>query len=107
MIKVKLTNPQNMKCFGGLIVTHQKGILSDYSIELTNSDDYDYEFVDMDKFINKGLLIEESARYGIESMSKKTGDYFLFHGGGATDLLGAYEVFTECDAKFLFKKANV
>ena len=74
-------------------------------MELTDSDDYDYEFVDMDKFIKKGLSIEESAKYGIESMSKKTGDYFLFHGGGATDLLGAYEVFTECDAPFLFKKA--
>ena len=65
MIKVRLTNPQNMKCFGGLLITNQYGLLSDYSIELTNSDDYDYEFVDMDKFIKKGLSIEESAKYGI------------------------------------------
>ena len=70
MIKIKLTNPQNMKCFGGLLITNQHGLLSDYSIELTNSDDYDYEFVDMDKFIKKGLLIEESAKYGIENMSR-------------------------------------
>ena len=62
MIKIRLTNPQNMKCFGGLLITNQFGLLSDYSIELTNSDDYDYEFVDMDKFIKKGLSIEESAK---------------------------------------------
>ena len=83
MIKIRLTNPQNMKCFGGLLVTNQYGLLSDYSIELTNSNDYDYEFVDMDQFIDKSVSIEDSSKYGIENMSKKTGDYFLFHGGGA------------------------
>tara|TARA_Y100001937_G_scaffold16448_1_gene22721 strand:- start:2652 stop:3668 length:1017 start_codon:yes stop_codon:yes gene_type:complete len=105
MIKIRLTNPQNMKCFGGLLITNQYGLLSDYSIELTNSNDYDYEFVDMDQFIDKSVSIEDSAKYGIENMSKKTGDYFLFHGGGATDILGGYEVLIESNAKFLFKKS--
>ena len=103
MIKIKLSDNSNMKCFGALLISNQMGILSDYSIELTNSDDYDYEFVDMDQFIDKSVPIEDSAKYGIENMSKKTGDYFLFHGGGATDILGGYEVLTESNAKFLCK----
>ena len=104
MIKIRLTNPQNMKCFGGLLVTNQYGLLSDYSIELTNSNDYDYEFVDMDQFIDKSISIEDSSKYGIENMSKKTGDYFLFHGGDSTSIMGAYEVFIESNAKYLFRK---
>ena len=35
----------------------------------------------------------------------KKHDYFLFHGGGATDILGGYEVLIESNAKFLFKKS--
>ena len=103
MIKVKLSDNSNMKCFGALLVTNQMGLLSDYSIELTNSDDYDYEFVDMNQWTQKGKSLKESVNYGIENMSKKSGDYFMFHGGGGTDLLGGYEVFIECDAKYLFK----
>ena len=105
MIKVKLSDNNNMKCFGALLVTNQYGLLSDYSIELTNSSDYDYEFVDMNQWTQKGKSLEESVNYGLENMSKKTGDYFMFHGGGGTDLLGGYEVFIDCDAKFLFKKS--
>ena len=29
----------------------------------------------------------------------------MFHGGGATDILGGYEVLIESNAKFLFKKS--
>ena len=105
MIKIKLSDNSNMKCFGALLVTNQMGMLSDYSIELTNSDDYDYEFVDMNQWTQKGKSLKESVNYGIENMSKKSGDYFMFHGGGGTDLLGGYEVFIECDAKYLFKKS--
>ena len=64
MIKIRLTNPQNMKCFGGLLVTNQYGLLSDYSIELTNSNDYDYEFVDMDQFIDKSVSIGKNCVIG-------------------------------------------
>ena len=41
---------------------------------------------------------------GLGNLSKKTGDYFLFHGGDSTSIVGAYEVFIESNAKFLFKK---
>ena len=102
MIKVKLTDSSNMKCFSGLI--HTKDLLRDYSIDITDSDDYDYEFVHADEFVNLSLPLQESIDRGIDNISKKSGDYFLFHGGDSTSIMGAYEVFIESEAKFLFKK---
>ena len=102
MIKVKLTDSNNMKCFSGLI--HTKDLLRDYSIDITDSDDYDYEFVHADEFVNLSLPLQESIDRGIDNLSKKSGDYFLFHGGDSTSIMGAYEVFIESEAKFLFKK---
>ena len=102
MIKVKLTDSSNMKCFSGLI--HTKDLLRDYSIDIADSDDYDYEFVHADEFVNLSLPLQESIDRGIDNLSKQSGDYFLFHGGDSTSILGAYEVFIESEAKFLFKK---
>ena len=102
MIKVKLTDSNNMKCFSGLI--HTKDLLRDYSIDITESDDYDYEFVHADEFVNLSLPLQESIDRGVDNLSKKSGDYFLFHGGDSTSIMGAYEVFIESEAKFLFKK---
>ena len=45
MIKLKLSDPKNVKCFGALLVA--QNILPNYSIQLTTSNDYDYELVDM------------------------------------------------------------
>ena len=53
MIKVKLSDNQNMKCFSGFI--HTKDLLRDYSIDITDSDDYDYEFVDANQFLKSYL----------------------------------------------------
>ena len=102
MIKVKLTDSSNMKCFSGLI--HTKDLLRDYSIDIADSDDYDYEFVHADEFVNLSLPLQESIDRGIDNLNKKSGDYFLFHGGDSTSIMGAYEVFIESNAKFLFKK---
>jgi hypothetical protein len=102
VIKVKLTDSNNMKCFSGLI--HTKDSLRDYSIDITDSDDYDYEFVHANEFVNLSLPLQESVDYGIENLSKKSGDYFLFHGGDSTSIMGVYEVFIESNAKYLFKK---
>ena len=41
MIKIRLTDPSNMKCFSGLLQT--KDLLREYSIDITDSSDYDYE----------------------------------------------------------------
>tara|TARA_R110000822_G_scaffold363_3_gene1596 strand:+ start:16351 stop:17364 length:1014 start_codon:yes stop_codon:yes gene_type:complete len=102
MIKIKLSDSQNIKCFSGLILS--KDILNDYSIQLTDSNDYDYEFLGSDEFLNLSLPLNESIDWGLENISKKTGDYFLFHGGDSTSIMGAYEVFIKSNAKYLFKK---
>ena len=79
MIKIKLSDISNMKCFSGLI--HSKDLLRDvYSIDITTSDDYDYEFVDANRFLNLSLTLKDSVDWGLEQLSKKTGDYFLFQG---------------------------
>ena len=102
MIKIRLTDPSNMKCFSGLLQT--RDLLRDYSIDITDSSDYDYEFVDASEFMNLSLSLEKSIDQGRENMAKKSGDYFLFHGGDSTSIMGAYEVFVESNAKYLFKK---
>tara|TARA_R110000824_G_scaffold110332_3_gene258304 strand:- start:1507 stop:2520 length:1014 start_codon:yes stop_codon:yes gene_type:complete len=102
MIKIKLSDNQNQKCFSGLIIS--KDMLKDYSIDITNSGDYDYEFIDANQFLTLSLPLQESIDNGLENLSKKSGDYFLFHGGDSTSLMGAYEVFIESNAKYLFKK---
>jgi hypothetical protein len=91
-----------MKCFSGLIIS--KDMLKDYSIDITDSDDYDYEFIVTNEFVKSSLPLKESIDWGLENLSKKSGDYFLFHGGDSTSIMGAYEVFIESNAKYLFKK---
>ena len=85
MIKIKLSDNQNMKCFSGLIYT--KNLLKDYSIDITDSDDYDYEFVDATQFVDLSLPLRDSIDMGLENLSKKSGDYFLFHGGDSTSIM--------------------
>ena len=102
MIKIKLSDNQNIKCFSGLIISKDR--LRDYSIDITDSDDYDYEFIDTNQFLKLSLPLKESIDWGLENLSKKSGDYFLFHGGDSTSIMGVYEVFVESNAKYLFKK---
>ena len=102
MIKIKLSDPNNMKSFSGFI--HTKDLLREYSIEITDSNDYDYEFIHANEFVDTNLPLQQSIDMGLGNLSKKTGDYFLFHGGDSTSIVGAYEVFVESNAKFLFKK---
>ena len=64
-----------MKCFSGLI--HTKDLLRDYSIDITDSDDYDYEFIEANQFLDLSLPLKDSVDWGLEQLSKKTGDYFL------------------------------
>ena len=53
MIKIKLSDNKNIKCFGGILLS--KDILSDYSMEITDSNDYDYEFVTANEFLDLSL----------------------------------------------------
>ena len=77
----------------------------DYSIEFTDSDDFDYMFVGMSDFINKQIPLQESVERGVENLEKLTqgGDYFLFDGSDSTSLMGAYEVLEQSNAIYLFK----
>ena len=102
MIKIKLSDPNNMKSFSGFI--HTRDLLREYSIEITDSNDYDYEFIHSNVFVDTNLPLQQSIDMGLKNLSKKSGDYFLFHGGDSTSIVGVYEVFTQSDAKFLFKK---
>jgi len=104
MIKVKMLNPnfdRNVPTFNPLI--RVKDMLRDYSIELTESDDFDYMFVGMSDFLDKQKPLRESIDWGLENLSKITGDYFLFDGSDSTSLMGAYEVFEQSNAIYLLK----
>ena len=57
----------------------------------------------MHDFIDKKKSLQESIEYGLENLSKISGDYFLFDGSDSHSLMGAYEVFTQSNALYLFK----
>tara|TARA_R110002153_G_scaffold92084_2_gene223878 strand:- start:12702 stop:13745 length:1044 start_codon:yes stop_codon:yes gene_type:complete len=104
MIKVKILNPtlgRNEITFRPLIQNRNR--LKDYSIDITDSDDYDFLFVGMHDFLDKKKTLEESIDYGLSSLSKISGDYFLFDGSDSTSLMGSYEVFSQSNAIYLFK----
>jgi len=104
MIKIKILNPtkgRNEPTFRPLLFV--KDMLRDYSIEITESDDFDYMFVGMADFINKGVLLQDSIDWGLEKLSNITGDYFLFDGSDSHSLMGAIEVFEKSKAIYLFK----
>ena len=108
MIKVKIQNPdvdRNRPTFYPFI--RYRNLLRDYSIDITESDDFDYLFVGMHDFINKKIPLRDSINYGLENLSKISGDYFLFDGSDSTSLMGAYEVFKESNAVYLFKNQKL
>lgn len=102
MIKIKLSDPTNMKCFSGLL--HAAPILSDYSMQLVTDGSYDYELLATNEFVKSDLPLQQSIDFGVENLASKSGDYFLVHGGDSTSLMAAWEVFNQSSAKYLFKK---
>lgn len=73
MIKIKLSDPNSMKCFSGFI--HAKDLLKEFSIDITITDDY--KFIDASQFVNLAMTLDESVKWGIDQISKKTGDILL------------------------------
>tara|TARA_Y100000034_G_scaffold135900_1_gene209713 strand:- start:1651 stop:2682 length:1032 start_codon:yes stop_codon:yes gene_type:complete len=111
MIKVKILNPQkdrNEPTFRPLTFIRDM-LYSDYSIELTTDDDYDYMFVGMSDFMNKKKSLKDSTEWGLQNLEKVTegGDYFLFEGSDSTSLMGGYEVFDKSKAIYLFKNQTL
>ena len=112
MIKIKILNPHGSDAMDNFCDRNRddfaklyrvKDMLRDYSIDITESDDYDYLFVGMSDFIDKKVSLKRSIEKGLENLSKITGDYFLFDGSDSTSLMGSYEVFKESKAIYLFK----
>ena len=107
MIKVKIQNPTlgrnepTFRPFGFI-----QDMLRDYSIQFTDSEDFDYLFIGMHDFIDKKKSLKDSIDYGLENLSKIDGDYFLFEGSDSTSLMGGYEVFEQSDAIYLFKNRD-
>jgi hypothetical protein len=106
MIKIKVLNPtedRNEPTFRVLMSCSEA--LKTYSIEITDSDDYDYLFVGMNDFINKKLPLQDSIDWGLENLHKISvyGDYFLFDGSDSTSLMGSIEVLEQSNAVYLFK----
>lgn len=106
MIKVKILNStsgRNKPTFAPIL--RVKNMLRDYSIDITDSDDFDFLFIGMEDFIDKKKLLKESIDWGLENITKygDNGDYLLFDGSDSTSLMGAYEVFEQSEAIYLMK----
>ena len=110
MIKIKIHNQfydRNELTFRGLHFA--KDVLRDFSIELTDSDDFDYMFIGMSDFYDMSLSIEDSVEWGLENLQKITngGDYFLVDGQDSTSLFGAYDTFEISDAIYLLTNCKL
>lgn len=104
MIKIKILNSQkgrNEPTFRPLMMIRQR--LLDYSIELTDGDDFDYLFVGMSDFIDRKKSLQDSIDYALGWLEDLDCDYFLFDGSDSTSLMGSYEVLRDGNAKGLFK----
>ena len=104
MIKVKILNPtlgRNEITFRPFL--QLKNHLRDFSIDITDSDDYDFLFIGMADFIDKSVSLQDSINYGLETISNISGDYFLFDGSDSTSFMGSLEVFENSNAIYLFK----
>ena len=104
MIKIKIANPtkgRNEPTFRPFFFV--KDLLRDYSIDITESDDFDYLFIGMEDFVNKKKSLQDSIDWGVKNLSEIKGDYFLFDGSDSTSLMGSYEVFKQSNAIYLFK----
>ena len=111
MIKIKVLNPfndRNEPTFRPFQFIRDM-LYSDYSIELTTDNDFDFMFVGMSDFFDKDKSLKESTEWGLDNLNKVTegGDYFLFDGQDSTSIMGSYEVFEQSDAIYMFKNQTL
>ncbi len=69
MIKIKIHNQfydRNELTFRGLHFARR--VLRDFSIELTDSNDFDFLFVGMMDFYDMNLSIEDSVEWGLDEL---------------------------------------
>lgn len=105
MIRVHIRNHskgRNEPTFRPFLLTYKQ--FQDIGIEFVDKhSSYDFEFIGMADFIDKKVSLEESIDKGVKFINTLSGDYFLFDGSDSTSLMGAYEVFKESKAIYLFK----
>ena len=107
MIKIKLTNwneGRNNHTFRPFLMYGQ--LFNQIGVQFVQDGSYDFEFIGMVDFLNKGIPLQESIEYGLKNISQIKGEYFLFDGSDSTSLMAAYEVFAKSNAKYLFKTAK-
>tara|TARA_R100001015_G_C4610476_1_gene165836 strand:+ start:75 stop:1109 length:1035 start_codon:yes stop_codon:yes gene_type:complete len=107
MIKIKLTNwnkGRNNHTFRPFLMYGLQ--FEQIGVRFVQDGSYDFEFIGMEDFLNKKIPLQDSIKFGIESLSTKNGDYFLFDGSDSTSIMAAYEVFEKSNAKYLFKTAK-
>ena len=106
MIKIKIHNPtkgRNEPTFRPLYFV--RDMLRDYSIDITDSSDYDFMFFGLEDFYDMHKTLDESVDWGLENIFKYSngGEHFLFDGLDSTSLAGTYEVLEKGNATYLFK----
>jgi hypothetical protein len=104
VIKIKLTNwnvGRNNHTFRPFLM--YANVFTEIGVEFVQDGSFDYEFVGMVDFLNKSVPLDESISVGLENLSNKEGDYYLFDGSDSTSLMAAYEVLEKSNAKALYK----
>ena len=107
MIKIKLTNwnkGRNNQTFRPFLI-YQK-YFSDIGIVFVDNGSYDFEFIGMADFLDKKIPLQDSIKMGLDNLSNKMGDYYLFDGSDSTSLMAAYEVFINSKSPYLFKNSK-
>jgi len=106
VIKIKIHDPlvgKNRISFQGFLML--KNLLREYSIDITDSGDFDYIFLGAHTILDKGISLQDSIEYGLKNIDELAdgGDCFIFDGSDSTSLMASYEVLDKSNAKFLFK----
>lgn len=104
MIKIKIVNPtkgRNEPTFRPFLFA-QEGF-KQIGVEFVDGADYDFVFVGMADFIDRKVSLQQSIQQGLDFIKQYGDRCFLFDGSDSTSLLGAYEVFAESNARYLFK----
>jgi hypothetical protein len=107
MIKIKLVDyhiHRNETTFRPFLFAQNQ--LREIGIEfVTDSNDYDYAWVGQASIIDKKKPLKESGEYGLEFISKITGEYMIVDGQDATTLIGTVDVFRESNATLFLKNS--
>ena len=106
MIKIKIHEPlmgKNRISFQGFLML--KDMFRDYSIDITDSDDFDYMFLGAYNILDKGIGLQESIEYGLKSINDlaRGGDCFIFDGSDSTSIMGGIEVVRNTNPIYYFK----